>query len=196
METDLSPLWQRDVANKYLLAAQDTGRKTKFIANSSLAKWSDIAFSEDDQYFNSGVLVMNLSLLRKEKFSSKVIEFLQRWPKQRYPDQDGLNALSIGKWGKLDSSFNSFVGYKRPDFQYKSNSILHYIEDKPWNTTQTKRHDRSEVGKAHRAYCEYMYQSGWFTRAEQLRHRLLCTFFRYFGGPLRKIRGNVYRAFR
>jgi lipopolysaccharide biosynthesis glycosyltransferase len=132
--------------------------------------------------------------MREENFSSKVIEFVKKWP-TRFHDQDGLNAVSIGKWGTLEPSFNVFVSATRPEFKYTSESVLHYLDPKPWIPTQNKGYERSEIGKAHDAYNKYMYQSGWFNLPERLWHLMSCTFFRYFGGPLRALREMAYGIF-
>ena len=62
-----------------------------------------------DPYFNSGVLVMDLTAWRREAISERVIDLLHqcgRW--LRFLDQDAVNLILAGQWHKLDQRWNVF----------------------------------------------------------------------------------------
>ncbi len=69
VEGDLARLWELDIGDCYFLAAQDLN--PKFIA-SPLASCPEIALKPDDEYFNAGVLIMNLAKLREDAVASKL----------------------------------------------------------------------------------------------------------------------------
>ena len=61
----------------------------------------------DTPYFNSGVLVINLTRWRKENVGDRVIEYLRKYqPYVQLEDQEGLNAVLANDWGKLDPKWN------------------------------------------------------------------------------------------
>ncbi len=58
-------------------------------------------------YFNSGVIIMNLKLLRKEKFSEKALKFISETKiPYKFFDQDILNYYFHDKYLKLDYRWN------------------------------------------------------------------------------------------
>ena len=47
-------------------------------------------------YFNSGVMLMNLDELRKQHFFERAVEFLNSWSGYRFRDQSAINFLLHG----------------------------------------------------------------------------------------------------
>ncbi|MEZ8727025.1 glycosyltransferase family 8 protein [Vibrio cyclitrophicus] len=80
-----------------------------------------------DNYFNSGVLVLNLENIRKSCNFSKSIAFLEN-NKLDYPDQDALNIIFKGDWFELDSMFN----FMSSTFTEQAD-IIHFALAKPWS---------------------------------------------------------------
>lgn len=90
------------------------------------------------KYFNSGVMFLNLDLMRRLgstnkllKIATKYNEYLEWW------DQDALNVYFIDMWDELDFSYNTFgLGYNNKTYLPISNSvpkIIHYTgHRKPW----------------------------------------------------------------
>jgi lipopolysaccharide biosynthesis glycosyltransferase len=88
------------------------------------------------EYFNAGVLLIDLANWRKEKVTEKALEFLTQHPKTPFSDQDALNVACDGNWKKLDARWNfrvdevdiaSLSAEQRP-------SIVHFVTShKPWN---------------------------------------------------------------
>ncbi len=86
-----------------------------------------------DNYFNSGVLLMNLEGLRKEKIEEKVVEIVKTYNFSTVaPDQDYLNYLCKDKVLYLKGTWN-----KMPinnDVSESEINIIHYnMCDKPWH---------------------------------------------------------------
>ena len=93
-------------------------------------------------YFNSGVMLMNLSEWIKQKISERAIEFVQQNPEKcKLSDQDGLNAVLVGNYLKLPLKYNvtlSDIPYglgksKHREF-LKDKVVIHYTRGghKPW----------------------------------------------------------------
>jgi lipopolysaccharide biosynthesis glycosyltransferase len=187
VEGDLSKLWEEELGDNYILAAQGRGRK-RLVATSPLALIPEVTFDPNDQYFNAGVLVLNLERLREGEVAKKAIEFCRKWGDViLHADQDALNAMSIGRWRRLDQVWNQFIN-EGPNYnfvQHIPGGILHFSSGwKPWLPRRTKYHQRNLVGAAHRIYDKYLYESCWFTPFERQWYLVVRAFFRYVGRPL------------
>lgn len=67
-------------------------------------------------FFNSGVLLMNLDLFRKEQMESAMIE-LSKLPGRMWHDQDVLNMAFRNRWVCLDDSWNLTLHmYRKKEF--------------------------------------------------------------------------------
>jgi len=89
---------------------------------------------EKNRYVNSGVLIMNLKKMRKDKLPEKWLQLSQK--KIKYPDQDILNNTCMGKIDIFDSKYNieifSKIKMNINAKKIKDAVILHYIYPKPW----------------------------------------------------------------
>lgn len=149
---DLEQLWQIDIGENYVLAAQDIWIPYVSKPN-GLLNYQELGISPDSKYFNAGVLVINLKKWRSEKISAKAIEYLkQNREYVRWHDQDVLNALLAGQWGELDprwncspSSIYSYSSWQESPFSedvYNSligdPYIIHFMSaQKPWTSRHT-----------------------------------------------------------
>ncbi len=102
---------------------------------------------EPGEYINSGLLLMNLKMLREDNMVEKFMS-AAKTPGLEFPDQDVINQLCKGKILGLPPYWNSirtfllpqyksaFLKYYRQedwaDVQRKGN--VHYTGPKPWNT--------------------------------------------------------------
>ena len=102
-----------------------------------------------DDYFNSGVMLLDLSKWRKQSLSKKCIQFMHDYPEKCfYPDQDTLNIILHNNICWLDSIYNYQQGYfnknenllihknKWPKINRKLEDIviMHYTDSiKPWH---------------------------------------------------------------
>ncbi|WP_319421892.1 glycosyltransferase family 8 protein [Pleurocapsa sp. FMAR1] len=149
---NLGELWQTNIGNNYLLAAQDTW--IPYVSSSTgKLNYQELGIESNAKYFNAGVLVINLKKWREDRLSDKAIKyFAQNIKHLGWYDQDVLNALFIGKWQELDPRWNmspiSVYGYlswqESPFSEEIYNSlirdpyIIHYVSAaKPWTSRHT-----------------------------------------------------------
>jgi lipopolysaccharide biosynthesis glycosyltransferase len=59
-------------------------------------------------YFNAGVLLIDLAKWRAERISQRAIEYLELYPDSAFSDQDALNVACDGRWKRLDPRWNYF----------------------------------------------------------------------------------------
>ena len=87
----------------------------------------------EEEYFNSGVLVMNLDLMRREGIENLFVRLLKKYNFDTVaPDQDYLNFLCRGRVRYLECGWNKHAieGRDIPDSRLH---IMHYnMFNKPW----------------------------------------------------------------
>ncbi len=96
IRSDLSPLFDIDIENYYLAAAHDTGKL--YIENEFFRKYSD--------YFNSGVMLLNLKKLRQDNITETLIETKKNLNDQNLMDQNVLNVVLSSHVKLVDSRWN------------------------------------------------------------------------------------------
>lgn len=79
-------------------------------------------YDMDDNYINSGVLLMDLKKLRKENLDDSMI-YLLNHTRFAYPDQDVINLVLRNRIYHLDSIYNSAETTKKTEHP----KIIHYI---------------------------------------------------------------------
>lgn len=137
-----------------------------------IAAYKELGGSADSPYFNSGVMILNIELWRKEKWTEKAIKYIQDNKETIYHfDQGVLNALFIDQWGELDAKWNQQgclfwpQVLKKTDYTEKlmmmyeelvhQPFIIHYLSpSKPWNHKCMHPH-------ANR-FLYYLRESQWF----------------------------------
>jgi lipopolysaccharide biosynthesis glycosyltransferase len=136
---DITNLFEIDLTDQFVMAVKNPG----FMRHASLN------MKETSDYFNSGVLMINLEMWRKHNVSNRVIEFVHKNPKViLYTDQCGLNSIIDGAWKKMLPKFNLqslFFGEESDRFlaafeekemedSLKNPVIVHFTGVfKPWN---------------------------------------------------------------
>ncbi len=88
-------------------------------------------------YFNAGVLLIDLDRWREERVSEKALQYLAANPSSPFSDQDALNVACDGQWAKLDRRWNYLVYDENlaiasldPDARPR---IAHFVTwKKPW----------------------------------------------------------------
>jgi lipopolysaccharide biosynthesis glycosyltransferase len=127
---DLSTLWLPSLENTLFCAVQDSW-EPRLPSNNE--PWSNAP------QFNSGVMLMNLDLWRKESISRQLENWLSdvgaeySYP---YADQSFLNFTLYNRWKPLDPTWNWMMGLKpkEADFGPFCPSILHFSRKwKPWH---------------------------------------------------------------
>ena len=92
----------------------------------------------EDNYFNSGILIINTKLFTEFSIKEKCFEVLGKYKKLSCPDQDALNISCFGQVLYLPESWNFQNGrgsYTFEDRYYNKHNIVHYTSaKKPWDT--------------------------------------------------------------
>ena len=99
-----------------------------------------IGITEEGEYFNSGVLYMNVKEWRRQRISEQAFDYLLQYPERiKFVDQCALNAVLRANWKKVDSRFNTLYSYipealPRRDFAsfLADKVVLHFTLERPW----------------------------------------------------------------
>ena len=145
---DLAPLWEADLRGNALGAVS-----TVFQANH---RWhaGELGLAPRE-YFNSGVLLMDLDQMRRDATMDRVVD-LVRGNAFEWPDQDALNLAFAGRWHHLHPRFNAQNGlYVNRDsaaaafgrvhaWQARRRPVIRHFEgpdaNKPWSPDCTLPH--------------------------------------------------------
>lgn len=89
------------------------------------------------QYYNSGVLLMNLEQMRCSRVEERILDWIRvnsNAPALRYPDQDAINALYSEQIMPLSIKWNyQYPLFCCPDLLDDEPAILHFTtSNKPW----------------------------------------------------------------
>jgi lipopolysaccharide biosynthesis glycosyltransferase len=87
---DLGPLFETDVLGSYVAAV------TNVFQLNHLHRLGALGIDDPRDYFNSGVLLMNLDLMRRDDCSAAIRDYARAGRSMLWPDQDALNAV-LGK---------------------------------------------------------------------------------------------------
>ena len=109
---DLKELWQVDLGDKPFAAVPEVANGFDAQRNLSLCREG---YVKGEDYFNSGVLLINTKAFGDEKLLMNGIKFIGEHPQFDLADQDVLNCLFSEKYLKLPVEFNFFVR----DFRYR-----------------------------------------------------------------------------
>jgi lipopolysaccharide biosynthesis glycosyltransferase len=101
--TDIERLWNLDLGNHSLLAAQDPA--IPYVSSrGGLERYRDLGIPHGHPYFNAGVMLVNVDAWRRRQVPKWVMEFIQQHAGElNYCDQDGLNAVLWNDWSPLDA---------------------------------------------------------------------------------------------
>ncbi len=138
---NIRELWDTPFGGRTVLAARD---RIGFVgAPSGIANHRELGIPADAPYFNSGVLLVNLSKWREVRTSERVFNYLREFRSViRMEDQEGLNAVLFGDWGELDFGWNWQILWREyrlhratPAWvpQTERRDIVHFTtSEKPW----------------------------------------------------------------
>lgn len=124
VNTDIKELWNIDISNYCIAAVRDAGTLRGHALPYPVRKNQ----MNRNEYFNSGVLYINLANVRKNgDMKKKVVDYLKENPDAMCPDQDALNVVYRGKCLYLDESWNYFISEMRKEENVLPNQkIYHY----------------------------------------------------------------------
>lgn len=100
---DVAELWDYPLHGCPVGAVRDFGIMAS--ARMRRQKEETLGIKAGQPYFNSGVMIMDLSLWRKENAAEKVLETVTTHA-YRHHDQDGLNLVFLGRWESLPLRWN------------------------------------------------------------------------------------------
>lgn len=136
------PLYRLPMDNFYFAAASHNG---KFMGMVNRAR---LKLEKGRPYINSGVLLINLKLLREEQRCQDVYDYIEKWKARLVlPDQDIISGLYGKRIYLLDTyvynmsdrlyRYDSVFGKHRKVEWYRKHSIIfHYCgKNKPWKDT-------------------------------------------------------------
>lgn len=84
-------------------------------------------------YVNSGVLLMNLPVWRREQLSTAAVRFLRSHPGAAFPDQTAISAACAGRIRHLDERWNFQLGASHSVLSWVGPRIVHCTDPaKPW----------------------------------------------------------------
>ena len=126
---DITKLWQIELGDK-ILAAADELTLDSFAHphnNATLNYLVTGGFVDYNDYFNSGVLLMNLDYMRDEEETlMQGVKFVGEHPQLLYLDQEVLNYLYSKIYLKLPAKFNFLVRESRRRSEKINRKIYHF----------------------------------------------------------------------
>lgn len=168
VNADLSTLWSRPLKGHHVLAVQDM--IVPYVSYpDGIATYEALGLERQAEYFNAGVMVVNLERWRSDDVPGRVLEYLHSYEqKVVYWDQEGLNAVLAGDWGALDPRWNQNAGVAGRSFyrpgHLDGETYRRVVED-PWiihfsgNLKPWMLHDTTDPARA--LYFHYLDRTPW-----------------------------------
>jgi len=144
---DISQLYNQDLQKYSMGAIRDV------MAKEILRIYFDKSLSD---YFNAGVLLINLRKWRQNKFFQYLPKFIELHKNELLrADQDILNCLLKDDWLPLDKKFNLDLKRSKLNLEpAKGTVVLHYSDKiKPWQYMF--------YGKSQKYYWQYLKKTPW-----------------------------------
>lgn len=129
--TDVANLYNEDIGDNLVGAVPDDIIQQNKVFQEYVEKVVGVASYKN--YFNAGMLIMNLDQLRKNKFQEKFLYLLETVKYSVVQDQDYLNRICKGRVKLLDMTWNvmpnATKGVNEEDIK-----LIHYnYQYKPWH---------------------------------------------------------------
>lgn len=133
--TELSSL---DLAGNTIAAVTDPGVRTLSALHDAISDTTSLRLLPDDEYFNSGVLLIDVQQWNATNVSGESLRVLENSAGiLTYPDQDALNAVLHNRWHRLGSRYNQLESWKLENgqrFPTDCVSLIHCAGTKKfWN---------------------------------------------------------------
>ena len=128
---DIAELYNVDMGNNLVAGVPDGAVQTIEVFQEYVEKV--VGVIDYNNYFNAGILVMNLSELRKFKFQEKFLYLLETIKFAVAQDQDYLNRLCKGRAKIIDKVWNA-MPMKELGIDANDVKLIHYnLNYKPWH---------------------------------------------------------------
>jgi lipopolysaccharide biosynthesis glycosyltransferase len=145
IQQDITQLWNESLHGKLLAAVQ----------NPEIMHNHLLGLESTQDYFNAGIMLIDLKRWRDEKISQRAMEFLHlNGDNLFWPDQDAVNYLANNDWQRIDPKWNVqsefFTGgggklkylEKEVHAAIQNPAIIHFTgQSKPWD--YFNRHPKS-----------------------------------------------------
>lgn len=129
--TDVAELYKEDIGDNLVGAVRDDIIQQNEVFQEYVEKV--VGVSSYKNYFNAGMLIMNLDELRKNKFQEKFLYLLENVKYSVVQDQDYLNRICKGRVKLLDASWNVMPNATK-DVNEDNVKLIHYnYQYKPWH---------------------------------------------------------------
>lgn len=100
-----------------------------------------IGIEEKGEYFNSGMLLIDLPRWREAKISESAFSYLMNFPERiRFVDQCALNAVLRHRWKRLPEKYNFLYSYFPVEITStdlgaieKNVDVIHFTLQRPWH---------------------------------------------------------------
>jgi len=127
---NLSEIYAIDLEGRPVAAVYDNYVKIQPLLN----------ITEEGEYFNSGMLLIDVAQWREVRVSERAMEFLRDHPERiRFVDQCALNAVLYHNWKKVDARYNLLYSYipegmsrKQMEKFLENKVIVHFTLQRPW----------------------------------------------------------------
>lgn len=130
---DLTPLWEMDLQGAAVVGAVLDAVDPKLKAG--LPGFETVPRVRN--YFNAGVLLIDLERWRKERVSEKALNYMNRHCRTLYMDQDALNVACDGRWKALNPRWNFHDHFEKSIANINREQrpgIVHFVTSmKPWD---------------------------------------------------------------
>lgn len=127
---DISELYNTDIRNFYIGAIPD--ESLGMFEPFSIYVEKALGVPAGD-YFNAGIMVMNLAKFRKYNILKQFVELMQKYTFRVAQDQDYLNVLCKGKVNYIGLEWNKGAVYN-PEFDDSKLKLVHFnLNRKPWH---------------------------------------------------------------
>lgn len=133
---DIAKLYNMDIGYNFLGAAVDG-------LVSSISHFGDyteqVLDVDRDQYFNAGVIIMNLNQFREHNIIDSFIDLARTYTFVVAQDQDYLNVICKGRVYYFDYSWNYGIVAYDDNTKIEDIHIIHYnLSEKPWHYKECK----------------------------------------------------------
>jgi lipopolysaccharide biosynthesis glycosyltransferase len=142
----IADLFEADLSGNVALAVPDAVSTHVSAPPWGLANWFEVGRNAADLNFNAGVLVMDLTIWRRERIGQRALDFIKSDQFWRVVDQEAINLVVGLRIGALDPRWNQqsgvykdelalFLPYPRSEVERLRQDpwIVHFTGDtKPW----------------------------------------------------------------
>ena len=130
--SDIADLYKIDIRDNLLGAVPEGVIQCMEVYQEYVEKVVGVASYKN--YFNAGMLVMNLDELRKFKFQDKFLYLLENIKFSVIQDEDYLNRICKGRVKLLSTEWNVMPVVKDSDIKEEDIKLIHYnYQYKPWH---------------------------------------------------------------